>query len=260
MFLVPGRDYLLTVGLIATAEGGALADYSNTGELQEVIVPAGYTLTIDGVPLRQEGLRYVLSDAAPTTAVALNASPNPSNAGQDITLNASVTGNSPTGTIQFLDGAASLGSPVPLSGAGTASLVTSVLSVGNHNLTAAYSGDANNLAATSPATTQTVNAISTGTTAQTITFATLPLKTLGDAPFNLSASASSGLPVTFTAQTTGICTIAASTVSLVATGVCTVRASQAGNGTFAAAANVDQSFTVNPAASSTSGGGRLHHG
>lgn len=82
--------------------------------------------------------------------------------------------------------------------------------------------------------------------AQTITFAPLGDKTYGDIDFTVSATASSGLPVTFTSQTPSVCTVSGSTVSMVSAGTCTIRASQAGDATYNAAPNVDQSFTVAP--------------
>ena len=82
---------------------------------------------------------------------------------------------------------------------------------------------------------------------QTITFGALANHTLGDADFSVSASASSGLTVAFTSQTTGVCTVSTAAVHLVSTGTCTIRASQAGNSNYNAATNVDQSFTISPA-------------
>lgn len=81
-------------------------------------------------------------------------------------------------------------------------------------------------------------------TAQTITFGTLASKTFGNAPFAVSATASSGLPVSFSSLTTPICTVGGSTVTIVAAGTCTIRASQGGDATYAPAPNVDRSFNV----------------
>jgi hypothetical protein len=67
----------------------------------------------------------------------------------------------------------------------------------------------------------------------------------------LSASASSGLPVSFASLTTAVCTVSGTTANMIATGTCTIQASQAGNATYAAAQPVSQSFTVSPAASFT---------
>lgn len=79
---------------------------------------------------------------------------------------------------------------------------------------------------------------------QTITFAPLPAKTVGDAPFTVSATASSGLPVSFVAS--GACTVAGTTVTLTGPGSCTVTASQAGNDSYLPAPDVARSFTVQP--------------
>ncbi|HRJ51632.1 MAG TPA: hypothetical protein PLE99_02605, partial [Candidatus Thiothrix moscowensis] len=105
--------------------------------------------------------------------------------------------------------------------------------------------------------TFTTNAVTAGCTVvasfvaksnQTITFADLSNKILGDADFNISATASSNLTVSFSSQTPTVCTVAGTSVHLVAAGTCTIRASQAGNSTYNAAADVDRSFTVSPVA------------
>jgi hypothetical protein len=61
----------------------------------------------------------------------------------------------PAGTVTFLDGSTTLGT-VSLDRADTASLTTTTLAVGNHAITASYSGDANFRAVTSAALYQTV--------------------------------------------------------------------------------------------------------
>lgn len=78
---------------------------------------------------------------------------------------------------------------------------------------------------------------------QTITFAAVPDKYVNDLPFALNATASSGLPVTFS-LISGQATLSNNVVTLTGTGTITVRASQAGNSTFNAAPNVDRSFVV----------------
>src|SRR6185295_20098213 len=102
----------------------------------------------------------VLSAQAQTSsATVLAATPNPSSYGQSVTLTATVTGASPSGTVTFKDGASTLGS-APLSG-GIASLSTSALSVASHSLTAVYAGDINNAGSTSGALVQSVNGAAT---------------------------------------------------------------------------------------------------
>jgi hypothetical protein len=79
---------------------------------------------------------------------------------------------------------------------------------------------------------------------QTITFGPLSNRVLGTAPFAVAATASSGLPVTFSSLTVPVCTVNGNTVILVTAGACTIRAAQIGDGTYAAAPNVDQNFSV----------------
>jgi len=89
-----------------------------------------------------------------------------------------------------------------------------------------------------------------GTTSQTITFGSLTNMPLGAAPFTVSASATSGLAVTFNSQTPTICAVSGTngtTVSLGAAGMCTIQATQDGNATYAAATPVNQSFQVTQA-------------
>jgi hypothetical protein len=85
-----------------------------------------------------------------------------------------------------------------------------------------------------PTPTPTPTPLPPGVQAQTITFASVGNKKVGDV-FNVSATASSGLPVTLSSLTPAVCTIAGNTVTAVAQGTCTIRASQAGNATFAPA-------------------------
>ncbi len=77
---------------------------------------------------------------------------------------------------------------------------------------------------------------------QTITFGHLADKTYGDPDFTVSATASSGLPVSFTAQ--GTCTVSDSGVHITGAGSCTITAQQAGNASYNAATDVAQSFNI----------------
>ncbi|HTA45977.1 MAG TPA: FG-GAP-like repeat-containing protein [Bryobacteraceae bacterium] len=83
-----------------------------------------------------------------------------------------------------------------------------------------------------------------GTAAQTISFPPLANVSLGTAPFTVSASASSGLPVTFQSNSNSVCTVSGSTISLVGAGTCSITASQAGNSTWPPATPVTQMFAV----------------
>lgn len=78
------------------------------------------------------------------TTTTLTTSQNPINQGNSVTFTATVTapsggGTIPSGSVQFFDGATSLGI-VALNGQGRASLTTSALLTGNHNISAQYLG------------------------------------------------------------------------------------------------------------------------
>jgi outer membrane protein assembly factor BamB len=81
--------------------------------------------------------------------------------------------------------------------------------------------------------------------AQTVTFNGPGDQAFSFAPLTLAASASSGLPVSFSIVT-GPATVNGSTLTLIGSGTVTVRASQPGDANHSAAPNVDRSFNVSP--------------
>ncbi|MEA3078255.1 MAG: hypothetical protein QOF60_3163, partial [Actinomycetota bacterium] len=106
---------------------------------------------------RTTTIGFTVVKNTPTTATVT--SPNPSDAGQSVAIDSTVTpetfpaGTStglvnptapspPTGTVQFLDGASPIGSSA-LSAGGSAGTTTSSLANGAHTITGAYSGDGN---------------------------------------------------------------------------------------------------------------------
>ena len=84
-------------------------------------------------------------DLTSITSVTRTSGSSPSTYGSSLTFTATVTGHSPSGTVQFKVDGVAVGSPVTLVG-GSAPLVVSTLSVfgSPHQITAYYSGDANN--------------------------------------------------------------------------------------------------------------------
>ncbi len=118
-----------------------------------------------------------------------------------------------------------------------------VLAAGTHELSVSFTpNDTTNYTTATKTVSLTVNKAS-----QTITFGALANKTYGDDDFTVSATASSGLPVSFAAS--GNCTISDATVTITITGAgtCTVTASQGGNSNYNAAASVDQTFEIGKA-------------
>jgi hypothetical protein len=182
------------------------------------------------------------------TSTSVSSSANPSAYGQGVSFTATITPSTAVGTVQFVVDGANLGAPVAVAGGTAASGITSSLAAGNHIVVANFtSGDPveyANSSGTLPGGQQVDKAD------QTITFDPLAARTYGDPPFTVSATASSGLAVTFISQTTGVCTTSGAngaTVTIVAAGACTIRATQAGNANYSAATPVDQGFAVDPA-------------
>lgn len=82
---------------------------------------------------------------------------------------------------------------------------------------------------------------------QTITFPPIPAKTFGDPSFEITATASSGLPVTFTTYYNDVANLVNNTVSILGGGKVIIYAKQNGNSIYEAAEETTQEFLVNPA-------------
>ncbi|MBL8215914.1 MAG: VCBS repeat-containing protein [Bryobacterales bacterium] len=120
----------------------------------------------------------------------------------------------------------------------TGSTVT-LLAVGTCSITAAQPGSTNYLPATP--ITRTVN-ITLAT--QTITFPNPGPQTRANSPLLLTATASSGLPVTISSLTPANCSVSGFTATLLGSGPCNLRATQPGNTFYAPAPQVTRSFTI----------------
>jgi hypothetical protein len=79
---------------------------------------------------------------------------------------------------------------------------------------------------------------------QTISFDPLPDRTSIDLPLTVSATASSGLPVSFSVAPGSQCTVDGDTVTITGVGSCTVIASQAGNIDWYPAPDVSRTFAI----------------
>jgi hypothetical protein len=86
---------------------------------------------------------------------------------------------------------------------------------------------------------------------QTITFGALPTKTYGNTPFALTATATSGLTVSYVSSDPTVASISGATVTIWKAGSTTITASQAGDASYSAATPVAQLLTVNNAATTT---------
>ena len=81
---------------------------------------------------------------------------------------------------------------------------------------------------------------------QTINFGAIASQTVGGT-LALTASASSGLAVSFTSLTPAVCSLSGTTAKMLTAGTCTIQASQAGSANYSAASAVKVSFTVTAA-------------
>ena len=192
------------------------------------------------------------------SAISLGSSLNPSTYGKAVTFTAKLVpsgAGTPTGTITFKDGGSSLGVAV-LSGA-KATLTTSALSGGVHQITGVYSGDATFAAHTSAVLPQTVNRLAT-TTALAASLST----TTFNQPVTFTASVTStlGVPtgtVTFKngAATLGSPALAAGkavlSISTLTIGVHSITAVYNGDTNHSPSTSPGVSHTVNKGATST---------
>ena len=218
------------ITLTASASSGLPVGYAST--VPSVATVSGNVVTIVGqgttnIIASQAGNGDVL--AAPSVSRPLVVSPvaatvTLSNLSQTYTgapLSATVTTSPPGLSVSVsYDGNAAL--PVH---AGTHTVAATVTQPG-------YTGGATGTLSIAQAT-------------QTITFGALSPGTVG-AHVTLTASASSGLPVSFSSSNTAAATVSGNVATLLAVGTTTITASQAGSVDFQAAAPVAQPLVVNP--------------
>jgi hypothetical protein len=174
----------------------------------------------------------------------------PSASPQSITFTSTPPAAAAVGAAYSVSAAASSGLAVAFtidaSSAGVCSATGSSVSftgTGTCTIDADQAGDANYQAAP-----QQQQSFAVGLASQAISFTSAaPTGVVaGDPAYTVTASSTSGLPVVFSADSSsaGVCTVSGSSVSFVGTGTCTIDADQPGNGTYAAAARVQQSFGV----------------
>jgi hypothetical protein len=133
-------------------------------------------------------LTFTLTAATTTTTVTTSGSP--SVFGQPVTLTATVStvgAGTPTGSVQFFDGASSLGT-FALNASGVAQVTTSNLTVGTHTITAQYLGASGACTGTFNTSNGTLAGNQTVNKANTTSSVTSPTNPVG-----------TGIPVTFTA-------------------------------------------------------------
>jgi hypothetical protein len=79
---------------------------------------------------------------------------------------------------------------------------------------------------------------------QTITFGSLPDRKFSGTSYTLHATASSGLPISYSVGSTDSCAVSGATLTLTGAGSCTVTAAQTGNSDYVAAQPVSHTFQI----------------
>ena len=137
-------------------------------------------------------------DTLTTSTTTLASSLNPSTYGQQVSFTATVTGSNPTGTVTFADTTTGNSLNTVTLSAGSATIVTSGLGAGTHQIIAIYSGDAGNTGSISPSVVQIIHVVPTTIT---VTSSLNPSVAGQSVTFTASVTGTSGTPtgnVTFT--------------------------------------------------------------
>ena len=220
-----------TTGVCTITSGGTLT-FITAGSCTINADQAGNAATNAATTISQSFLVNAVAPGAPVigTATAGNTQASVSFSAPVNTGGSSITGYTVTANP---GGATASGAASPL--------VVSGLSNGQAYT---FTVTATNVAGTGPASAAS-NAV-TPAAPQVITFANPGAQNFGTTP-TLSASASSGLAVSFSSATTGVCTITSGgSLTFITAGTCTINANQAGNAAWLAATTVSQTFNVNP--------------
>jgi len=217
--------------IVIDANQAGNVDYLAAAQAQQLLVVNKASQTIAFIPLSQP-FHYI----AGGVTLPIQATGGGSNSAIVFTVDKSstMTGSFSTSTVSGATSTATLTIPAQTATSGT--IVVDATQPGNTNYAASVQ------------TQETINVLSPLPT-QTITF-NVPQTQVGGTTLALTATASSGFPVTYTSSTTAVCTVSGSTATfakVTSAGACTITASQPGDNIyFAAAAPVTVSFTVNP--------------
>lgn len=228
----------------------ALGDGSATTTPVTATATGGsYSVTIDGSSLAETTITPVVTatDAAGNTS---SAALTPT-AYKDVTAPIiSANGFNPDSTQLALSTYTDAGATATDShdGSRTSSIVTvnSVPDAPNNHAGTPYTITYDVTDAAGNAAIQKVRTVNLQKILQTINFSALGDMTYGDSPFTVSATANSGLIVTFSAGgTVGACSVSGTTVTITGVGTCTITANQSGDTDYNAASPIARSFTIN---------------
>ena len=150
------KDGTTTLGTVTLTSGIATLSISKLAVGTHSIT-AAYGGGVDFAGSTSPAVKLTVSKAK--TSTKLTATPNPSTSGQAVTFTATVAGafgGNPSGTVTFKDGTTAIGTGAVSTTTHQAKFVTTKLSIGTHNITAAYGGNADYLTSTSVVLKQVV--------------------------------------------------------------------------------------------------------
>ncbi len=137
---------------------------------------------------------------------------------------------------------------------GVSSAAITLTGTGTCTITASQAGNSTAVPVVQPAYnaadpvsgTFTILPAGSNLTSQTITFPQVANTQYGSAPVPVSATTTSGLPITFSTSSPQQCSVSGNSITIVGAGTCVVTASQAGNSTYSPA-SLTQKFNIAPA-------------
>lgn len=219
----------VTVSLNGTTVGTATLNAGGIATVTTSTLPVGTDVLTISYPGNNNyiasGTTATIVVSPATTQTVLASSANPQAVGQPVVLTSTVTSADPglTGSVQFLDGSATLGT-VALNAGGVASFTTSTLAFGTHNLTAVYSGDTNHATSTSsavtehivqPATAVLASSANPAVSGQSITFSVKVSGTASSVPTGTVTFSDGGITLgTGTLDATGTATFTTAALSV----------------------------------------------
>jgi sugar lactone lactonase YvrE len=214
--------------IVLDADQAANVNYLAAPQVQQTLVVNKATQTVTFMPLSQP-FHYIVGGVS----LAIQASGGGSNNAITFTLDSTstMTGSFGASTVSGSTSTAVL--TIPAQTATSGAIVVDAVQTGNAN----YADSAQ---------AQMIIQVLAPLPTQSITFANPGTQVVGT-PLTLTATATSGFPVDYTASPSTVCTVSGSKATFIAAGTCTIVASQPGDNIyFAAALPVTQSFTVNP--------------
>ena len=238
-----------TFGLSATASSGLTVAFTSSNT--SVATISGTTVTIVGAGTTTISAKQA-GNGTYDAALPVDRTLTVNKANQTITFNA-LTGKNVNDASFGLTATASSSLSVSYVSSNTAVATISgttvtIVGVGTTTITASQAGNGNYNAAASVDRDLVVSKL-----AQTITFAAIATKSPLDPPFSLTATASSGLALSYVSSNTAVATINGSLVTILAPGTTTITASQAGNAAYNAAPSVNRDLVVSKPSQSWTG-------